>query len=98
MKFAPWSIGAGAPSAARLHQKAVAVVAIALHEARVGEAVVDTDLGWFGGGMPGVNQLANILHFVFSLTDHFYPQPGLLTLLLVAGLGTGVFLLSRNHR
>jgi hypothetical protein len=48
--------------------------------------------------MPGVNQLANILHFVFSLTDHFYPQPGLLTLLLVAGLGTGVFLLSRNHR
>lgn len=48
-----------------------------------------------GGGMPGVNQLANILHLVFSLTDFFYPQPGLLTLLLVAGLGVGVYLILR---
>ena len=49
-----------------------------------------------GGGMPGVNQLASILHFVFSLTDYFYPQPGLLTMLLVAGLGIGAYLFSRQ--
>jgi hypothetical protein len=46
--------------------------------------------------MPGVNQLAGILHFVFSLTDYFYPQPGLLTILLVAGLGIGAYLFSRQ--
>lgn len=50
-----------------------------------------------GGGMPGVNQLASILHFVFSLTDYFYPQPGLLTMLLVAGLGIGAYLFSRQQ-
>ena len=51
-----------------------------------------------GGGMPGVNQLASILHFVFSLTDYFYPQPGLMTILLVAGLGIVAYLFSRQHQ
>lgn len=50
-----------------------------------------------GGGMPGVNQLASILHFVFSLSDYFYPQPGMLTLLLVAGLGVAAYLFSRQR-
>lgn len=35
------------------------------------------------GGMPGLNQLGTVIHYLLSATDYLYPQPGLL---LVAGL------------